>query len=116
VRQVPIWPNQADQGRFEVTHLPGDRMVFKVPTLRNVAQTAPYFHDGSVPTLDGAVSAMAKHQLGLELSHAEIDAIVAWLGSLTGTLPERYLPPPPAAARAGTKTASLAQVTPPLGR
>lgn len=124
---VEAWPNQADQGRFQVTHLPGDRMMFKVPTLRNVAQTAPYFHDGSVPTLDRAVSVMAKHQLGLELSRVEIDAIVAWLGSLTGTLPERYLQPPtlppsagaalePAAGSAGPRTASLGQVTPPLGR
>jgi cytochrome c peroxidase len=117
---VEAWPNQADQGRFQVTHQPGDRMMFKVPTLRNVAQTAPYFHDGSVPTLDGAVSVMAKHQLGLELSPAEIDAIVAWLGSLTGTLPERYLQPPtlppnagaalePPAGSASAKTASLGQ-------
>jgi len=124
---VEAWPNQADQGRFQVTHLPGDRMMFKVPTLRNVAQTGPYFHDGSVPTLDRAVSVMARHQLGLELSRAEIDALVAWLGSLTGSLPERYLQPPtlppnpgaalePSAGSTGTRTASLGQVTAPLGR
>jgi cytochrome c peroxidase len=123
---VEAWPNQADQGRFQVTHLPGDRMMFKVPTLRNVAQTAPYFHDGSAPTLDRAVRMMAKHQLGLELSPLEIDAIVAWLGSLTGKLPERYVQPPilppsagaalePRAGSGSGRTASLGQVTPPLG-
>jgi cytochrome c peroxidase len=91
---VEPWPNQKDQGRFEVTHKDGDRMLFKVPTLRNVAETAPYFHDGSAQTLPDAVRLMAKHQLGLDLQANEIDAIVSWLGALTGKLPEAYIAPP----------------------
>jgi cytochrome c peroxidase len=91
---VEAWPNQKDQGRFETTKQDGDRMMFKVPTLRNIAQTAPYFHDGSVPTLELAVRMMGKHQLGLSLADNEVLAIVAWLGSLTGKLPEQYLEPP----------------------
>jgi cytochrome c peroxidase len=92
---VEPWPNQADQGRYQVTHEAGDRMLFKVPTLRNVAETAPYFHDGSIATLEQAVRVMAKHQLGIELRSAELEAIVAWLRSLTGRLPAQYLAPPP---------------------
>jgi cytochrome c peroxidase len=81
---IEPWPNQQDQGRFEVTHLAADRMVFKVPSLRNVAITAPYFHDGSVDDLPTAVREMGEHQLGVDLSDAEIASIVQWLGSLTG--------------------------------
>lgn len=91
---VEAWPNQKDQGRFEVTKAEGDRMLFRVPTLRNIAQTAPYFHDSSAATLPEAVSLMGKHQLGLELSPPEIDSIVAWLNALTGPLPQDYIEPP----------------------
>jgi cytochrome c peroxidase len=91
---VENWPNQKDQGRFEVTKQDVDRMMFKVPTLRNIEKTAPYFHDGSVLTLDAAVRAMGKHQLGLNLSEREVTAITAWLRSLTGKLPEDYIKEP----------------------
>ena len=91
---VEEWPNQTDRGRFEVTKQEPDRMMFKVPTLRNIAKTAPYFHDGSVATLDLAVRRMGKHQLGLSLSEREVSAIIAWLGTLTGTVPEDYIKPP----------------------
>jgi cytochrome c peroxidase len=91
---VEPWPNQADQGRYEVTKQEVDRMMFKVPTLRNIAETAPYFHDGSAATLEQAVKLMGTHQLGLSLSEHEIQAIIAWLRSLTGTLPEQYVAPP----------------------
>lgn len=91
---VEPWPNQKDQGRFEVTKQEVDRMMFKVPTLRNIAQTAPYFHDGSAPTLDVAVRMMGKHQLGLNLSDREVGSIVTWLGSLTGKLPSDSIKPP----------------------
>jgi cytochrome c peroxidase len=91
---VEPWPNQKDQGRFEVTKQEVDRMMFKVPTLRNIAETAPYFHDGSAPTLDVAVRMMGKHQLGLNLSDREITSIVTWLGSLTGKLPSDSIKPP----------------------
>jgi len=95
---VDAWPDQEDQGRFEVTGHEVDRMVFKVPTLRNVAKTAPYFHDGSVKSLELAVRMMGRYQLGLRLSEREVSSIVAWLDSLTGTLPgieAPTLPPSP---------------------
>lgn len=91
---VQAWPNQKDQGRYETTKQEADRMMFKVPSLRNVVETAPYFHDGSVPTLDLAVRMMGQHQLGMTLSDDDVSAIVAWLGSLTGKLPEQYLEAP----------------------
>jgi len=73
-----------DLGRFNVTGNEGDRHLFKVPSLRNVALTAPYFHDGSVPTLEGAVAIMAKYQLGRQLSSEDMDLIVKFLHTLTG--------------------------------
>jgi len=91
---VEPWPNQRDLGRERVTHAPADAMVFKVPSLRNVARTAPYFHDGSATTLQQAVRMMARHQLGLELPEPQVDAIVAWLKSLTGDPPRDYVKPP----------------------
>lgn len=83
-----------DEGRFNATRNEADRYVFRVPMLRNVAQTAPYFHDGSVATLDAAVRVMAEVQLGRQLPNDEVQAIVAFLGSLTGAMPEHYAPPP----------------------
>ena len=76
---------QADLGRFNVTGEEFDRYRFKVPSLRNVALTAPYFHDGSAKTLEQAVSVMARYQLARELSDLEREQLVAFLGSLTGT-------------------------------
>jgi cytochrome c peroxidase len=73
-----------DMGRFEVTKQEADKKLFKVPSLRNVAKTGPYFHDGSVKTLDQAVSLMAEYQLGKQLSNEEVADIAAFLGSLTG--------------------------------
>jgi PAS domain S-box-containing protein len=67
----------ADLGRYNVTHLERDRHVFKVPSLRNVAVTAPYFHDGTAETLDAAVHVMARYQLARELEPAEAAALVA---------------------------------------
>jgi cytochrome c peroxidase len=95
------WPNQTDHGRLEVTKNPADDMVFKVPSLRNVARTAPYFHDGSTDSLDTAVRMMAHHQLGVDLTEEEARSIAAWLGSLTGDIPSAYITPPalPAAVR-----------------
>lgn len=79
-----------DKGRFDVTHNEADLYVFKVPILRNVAQTPPYFHDGSVATLPEAVRIMAKVQLGKNLSDSEVTRIVAFLDSLTGEIPEAF--------------------------
>lgn len=73
-----------DQGRFNVTGNELHRHVFKVPSLRNVARTAPYFHDGSVATLEEAIRLMGKYQLGRELSGTEIGLLADFLGTLTG--------------------------------
>lgn len=77
-----------DAGRFDATKQEADRGMFRVPALRNVAETAPYFHDGSVKTLDEAIGLMATHQLGKELSKQDTAAIATFLKSLTGTIPE----------------------------
>jgi cytochrome c peroxidase len=76
-----------DMGRFEVTKSEADRKMFKVPSLRNVAKTGPYFHDGSVKTLNEAISQMGEYQLGKKLSKEEVESIALFLGSLTGTPP-----------------------------
>lgn len=78
----------ADNGRFNVTGRDSDRHRFKVPTLRNVALTAPYLHDGSLATLGEAVRMMGRYQLGRELHDEHVRNIVAFLGALTGKLPE----------------------------
>ena len=78
----------ADEGRGNVTKDEYDRYRFKVPTLRNVELTAPYFHDGSTADLDQAVRTMLKYQVGKELPDGDVDALVAFLKSLTGT----YIP------------------------
>lgn len=75
---------KADLGRFNVTNDEADRYVFKVPSLRNVALTAPYFHDGSAATLENAVAIMSRYQLGRALTPAEIDMIVKFLKTLSG--------------------------------
>jgi cytochrome c peroxidase len=75
---------EVDLGRYNLTHREADRYVFRVPSLRNVALTAPYFHRGWVATLEDAVRTMADVQLGRDLSEPDIRAIVAFLGSLTG--------------------------------
>jgi cytochrome c peroxidase len=74
----------ADLGRFAITNAPGDRFVFRVPSLRNVAVTAPYFHDGRARTLEGAIAEMARSQLGRVLSRQEIRLIAGFLRTLTG--------------------------------
>jgi cytochrome c peroxidase len=81
----------ADQGRFNITHDEADRHVFKVPSLRNVARTAPYLHDGSIATLDEAVLVMARYQLGRDLEPGDAEALVAFLTSLTGLYEGRPL-------------------------
>ncbi|MBK6487882.1 MAG: c-type cytochrome [Gemmatimonadetes bacterium] len=91
VGAVNAWPSQADSGRFAVTKDPKDLFVFKVPSLRNIEKTAPYFHDGSVTSLDEAVRLMAYHQLGKTLGPSQLGAIVTWLRSLTGDIPTDYI-------------------------
>jgi cytochrome c peroxidase len=88
------WPDSHDMGRFAVTKDEFDKMVFKVPTLRNIEKTAPYYHDGAVPTLEQAVTKMGEHQLGKQLSPAEVSSIVTFLKSMTGDIPAEYIKPP----------------------
>jgi cytochrome c peroxidase len=78
---------RADLGRFNVTGREVDRHVFKVPSLRNVALTAPYFHDGSAATLEDAIRVMARFQLGREVPDADVTLLAAFLHSLTGDAP-----------------------------
>jgi len=80
------WTRDKDLGRAGVTGDPKDERVFKVPSLRNIAQTAPYLHDGSVQTLEESVRLMAEVQLDVELSETDVVSIATWLRSLTGTL------------------------------
>lgn len=88
------WPNQSDLGRLAVTHQDKDKMVFKVPSLRNIEKTGPYFHDGKVAKLDEAVRMMGKHQLNVQLSESQVTDIVAWLKTLTGEIPKAYIEKP----------------------
>jgi cytochrome c peroxidase len=80
---VNTYENTKDLGRFVVSKDEEDKYKFKVPTLRNIGLTAPYFHDGAASSLDQAVRKMAWMQLGLELSEEQADSIVAFLQSLT---------------------------------
>jgi cytochrome c peroxidase len=91
---VKPYPDQSDLGRYVVTKNEADKMVFRVPTLRNIEKTAPYFHKGQVATLEEAVRLMAFHQLGRELNDAEITSIVTWLKTLTGEIPREYIKKP----------------------
>lgn len=80
-----------DLGRFLLTQVTRDHEVFRVPSLRNVGLTAPYFHDGRTPTLEAAVAIMAWVQLGRTLSQEDIHAIVQFLHTLTGEYQGRPL-------------------------
>ena len=91
---VSPWPDTKDPGRFQVTKQEADRMVFKVPGLRNIEKTAPYYHDGSVATLEEAVGKMGEVQLGKQLTAEEIGSITTFLKSLTGDLPTEYVKEP----------------------
>ncbi len=83
---------KADLGRHEVTQRAADKNMWRVPSLRNVALTAPYFHNGSVPTLDEAVRVMAKSQLNKTLKNTEVSDIVAFLNGLNGEFPTITMP------------------------
>jgi cytochrome c peroxidase len=82
-----------DVGRYAITKKEEDRYVFRVPMLRNIARTPPYFHDGSVEHLERAVQVMASVQLGRTLDEAATASIVAFLESLTGEVPLNFAPP-----------------------
>lgn len=81
------YPNQKDTGRHKVTGIETDKFLFKVPSLLNVAKTAPYNHDGAVATLAEAVKQMADIQLNVKVTDAQVKDIVSFLEALTGELP-----------------------------
>ena len=82
----PAKIGRADRGRFNVTGDAGDLYMFKVPSLRNVELTPPYFHNGAAATLTDAVDTMAKYQLGRPLADTDEELIVEFLKTLTGKL------------------------------
>lgn len=96
------------QGRFEVTGDESDRFLFKVPTLRNVELTYPYFHDGAYWTLEEATEIMAYLQLGRELPTEDIDNIVAFLRTLTGEQPQLQIPMLPPSSNTTPRPAPFA--------
>jgi cytochrome c peroxidase len=77
-----------DEGRTKVTGKKSDADVFKVPGLRNIDKTYPYFHDGSIARLDSTIIIMAKSQLNKELTQAEVQGIIAFLKTMTGDVRE----------------------------
>ncbi len=91
---VKPWPNEKDIGRAKVTGNDAEKFFFKVPSLRNIAKTGPYFHDGSVASLPEAVKMMAEYQLGKQLGDEDTQAIVTFLEALTGELPTDYIAKP----------------------
>jgi len=100
-QKFPVYPTQEyeqkfhfseDLGRYNVTEKEADKNVWRIPTLRNVELTAPYFHNGSVKDLNEAVRIMAKVQLGRDLSEEQIQDLVAFLRRLTGKLPKQSMP------------------------
>jgi cytochrome c peroxidase len=82
----------ADIGRYDFSRDPGEKRMFRLPVLRNIAVTAPYFHNGSVPTLSEAVRVMARTELNTTLTDKDTWDIVAFLESLTGHFPVQTMP------------------------
>ena len=95
------WPDEtSDRGRFAVTGEQRDIMYFKVPMLRNVEETGPWFHNGQVSSLNEAVRLMGEYQTGHALSQEQVRSIVTFLHALTGQIPRDYVEPQPANAPA----------------
>lgn len=89
--QVEPYPNLTDMGRYDVTGEEVDKYVFKVPSLRNIVETGPYLHDGSVVSLEQVIDEMAVYQLGKELTDEQIADIAAFLHKLTGEIPTDFI-------------------------
>ncbi|MBS2036565.1 cytochrome-c peroxidase [bacterium] len=83
-----------DRGRFQVTHSSADDGVFKVPSLRNVCETAPYYHNGRVQKLEEAVVLMGRHECGQQLTPQQVNELCDFLTSLTGQIPKEYVSAP----------------------
>lgn len=91
---IKAWPELKDLGRFEATKQESDKHYFKVPSLRNVTETAPYLHDGSVKTIEEMVKMMAEYQLAKSLTDEEVTSIVTFLKALKGDIPKEYVAEP----------------------
>ena len=91
---VKPYPDTSDAGRQTVTKQESDRLFFKVPSLRNIDKTGPYFHTGKVASLKEAVKEMGEYQLGRQLNDDEVASIVTFLKTLTGEIPAEYIKPP----------------------
>lgn len=91
---VKPWPNLKDNGRSDITKNEQEKHFFKVPTLRNITETGPYLHDGSVAQLGEMVKKMAEHQVGKTITDEQCASIVAFLKALTGDLPTDYIREP----------------------
>lgn len=91
---VKAWPELKDNGRSDVTKNESEKNFFKVPSLRNITETGPYLHDGSVVTLEEMVKRMGEYQLGKQLTDEETTSIVTFLKSLKGELPKDYIKTP----------------------
>lgn len=91
-RGTPI--TKANLGRYNVTHDDYNKFTFKVPSLRLVVLNAPYFHDGSVSSLEQAINKMARYQLGREISAEDVQKVIAFLKTLVGE--HKELTPPAA--------------------
>jgi cytochrome c peroxidase len=99
---VKPYPDTSDPGRMKVTRNEKDKFHFKVPSLRNIARTSPYLHNGKVKTLDETIAVMANHQLGAKLKPEEVKSIATWLNALTGEVPKALIAKPqlpPSSAR-----------------
>jgi cytochrome c peroxidase len=88
------WPDTSDPGREKVTKSQADRMIFKVPSLRNIDRTAPYYHDGKVEKLEDAIARMGEYQLGRNLTPEKSQSIATFLRALTGEIPADYVRKP----------------------
>jgi len=91
---IEPYANTKDQGRYDLTKHEEDRMFFKVPSLRNVVATAPYFHDGSIADLPTAIRTMGRLQLGKQLTDAEVASIATFLATLSGKPDAAYIARP----------------------
>jgi cytochrome c peroxidase len=91
---VKPWPELKDLGRYDATKKAEDKYFFKVPSLRNIDQTGPYLHDGSVKDMPTIVNMMAEHQLGRTLSPEQTQSIISFLCCLKGEIPADYIKEP----------------------
>jgi cytochrome c peroxidase len=91
---IKPWPELKDTGRSDITKNEQEKFFFKVPSLRNIGETGPYLHDGSVTELPKIVQMMAEHQLGKTITAEQTTSIIAFLKAMKGTLPTSYIKEP----------------------